>query len=95
MKLKTLVVVIAASLLLLLGISLVSVWGKESIEDKVCDNQKFTLRQIDLLAVAATGLVETSSSGRSADSIELYVTRFDRMRTEIAMRLNELDDDYC
>jgi hypothetical protein len=87
--------VIAAMLLLLLAAGGISALTQESIEDKMCNNQKFTLRQIDILAGTAQELVGVGSSRRTVDDTAAYLLRFEHMRDEINRRLRELDNDYC
>jgi hypothetical protein len=83
----------AAFFLLLMGLGAWDTIGKESLEQKMCSNQKFTLRQLDIIANETSHLA--AASAHTADEVSDYVIKFQVMRDEIAVRRMELDRDYC
>lgn len=94
MKLRILAVLVCLAVLITVVLSIVGTFTKESIEDKMCDNQKFTMEQLRILADNATLLV-SSGRNRTADEIQDYILVFQTMRDELDKREHELDADYC
>jgi type II secretory pathway component PulJ len=85
---------IAILFMALIGLSAYTAMTHVSIEDKVCENQKFTLSQMDWINEQAQGLI-VGSSRRTADETAFIIQQFQNRRNQIQSRLIELDKEYC
>lgn len=93
---KTVIVLIAVVFVILLGLGIWNTLTRESLEEKICDNQAFSLGALDRSLTAASRLVSSNKAGQYDPVLkEAFFHTYNEVHLGIIARQAELKKEYC